>query len=297
MRIGTSSNLSNNLFQTVLVGYNGFGIEPVDVRGMGLHIRKDECKPLESGQTTLNFLNDSFNVQGKRLSVQNDVICDPKRAKKMKSSSIDKTLLFEKKFGINMNEIDLSIIPHLPVEIQKELELLLIRPPNQESAMHYSNTKHCNRVINEDYNLFTPSQMDPEVFEQSGETLNCDSSRFENNNDCKSFVYNALKLKRPMLALETDYETIKSWVEEWTSDLKGAPLEQDFIHIERYLVDCINSFELETCKLIMDLLILKITNSAKGKENSEWQYMKRRLIKNLNATTFRQYGSSLYRDC
>jgi hypothetical protein len=165
-----------------------------------------------------------------------------------------------------------------------------------------SNTRHCNPFRNDDFNTLTSSKIDPEVFEQlplnyqheTVESLNYDSSRF--NNNCKISVFNTLEVKMPMLALETDYETIKSWIEEWTSDLKVAPLEQDFIHIKNYLVDCVNSFELETCKLVMDLLILKIKNSPKGKENSQWEHMKRNLIENLNATTFSQYGSFLYRE-
>lgn len=280
--------------------FKTFKIEPEDLRGFGIHIKRNETPVLECGQKTLNFsAHQMLDLKRKSNHLtspsKNSVISysesgSPLKKVKLepissilkKSNSMKKKYeLFENKYGINPYDVDLSIIPSLPEEIQKELKLLLDSIIKDNSNPVQLEIQPANRNQN-DFNISKKklSQVEDQTFSQ----LNL---RDERN------VYNGISYSRPTFRSETDPFIIKSWIRDWTNNLTKAPNAEDFKILERYLLDCITNLDLENCKIIIDFLLYRIKRTLKGKENAFWIEISCLLVEKIQTTVSDIYGAKL----
>ncbi|KAI8904350.1 hypothetical protein EDD86DRAFT_249720 [Gorgonomyces haynaldii] len=100
-----------NLLQT-------FAILPQDLRGIGIHIKRESLDPLQPGLE--QFMNAPKRTP-KTKRTENKLKLTPRK-------------LFKQRYGIDPTEIDPTTIQHLPSDIQEDMRLLFPFEPTKESV-------------------------------------------------------------------------------------------------------------------------------------------------------------------
>jgi DNA repair protein REV1 C-terminal domain len=265
------------LFHQVINVYKSFQIEATELRGFGLHFKRNEPDSLEAGQTTLTFplriesqSHEGANLTPEVGSKRNDTPPRHKRVRTLLSPSMREQMLkrFKAEFGLHPNEIDDTVIPFLPDDMKKELELIQsdVKSPERRVASS-SGERH---IANN----------------------NTKSSR-HSAVSLKSRRYNLLECGAPELAGESDPSVIREWLDSWTSrnNLNSDPLDEDVNLVEHYLLGLIPAMELEMCSSLLDFLTMRI----RGKlcNNFKWKEALSRIMASVNREVIAQYGSHL----
>ena len=263
----------------------GFNIKPIDIRGIGIHIKREQVV-IEAGQQTL----DRFQL-GKRdheCKVSKSPIKSPMTTPKKKRIKQDfftpqsqkRVDNLVKTYGIDPMEIDDSVLEHLPPDIAAEVNLIR----QQARAKH----------LLDFYEHPTLSQVDRQVFEALPKDIQKEMANMlkKTKKPIEPEVKHVEQVI-PQLFGETDFIVIQSWIYEWiTEHRRRSPHQQDTEALGVYL-EHLTLYHLEQtdflCKCMIDLL-----QDPKGKVHPDWFVALEQLLSLVNQVTLMNYQAPFY---
>lgn len=253
-----SINCVSSIMQPTWELFKGLHIAPVDIRGIGIHIKVDA--PMEPSQQTIDdmFLQQyetthTLSPLDKKRKASPSKVA-PKRHKSNPTATDRK--LFEWKYGIKPEDVDPTILLGLPLDIRDEL---------LDMGLGSVST---NGIISEITNATSNASPKPE--DQDSRII-------------------------PNIQGYTDYETICGFLMEWSSpcNMKNAPEMEDVEIVDVYLLDLAYDSSLDLAVQVLQILKHRIVGSKKGKHHRDWPLVFRKLVESLNECVKLLHGSSI----
>ena len=243
-----------------------------DIRGLGIHLKRKSTQ-LENGQTTLSFT--AMNNQNTKFYSPVKVV---KKTEVKAKSSQEVAKLFESKYGVHPNDIDVSVLAALPASVLAELKESGLK--NIHSLP--SNSVDQDKELSENDLFPTISQIDPDVanaippelLKQHKIQVKAQKRQQRTTLPCVNEV-KKVKVQPnniPQLSGETDASKIIDYIKEWLSESHRAqevPSKVDIDLVTIYLIQLIDDFQMEHAHRLLNYILSTLgVYDPKGKKCS-----------------------------
>ena len=281
---------SHYLFQISLALLLGLKIPPMEIRGIGIHLKSESPPEQVSGQPTINFKPIRANQPIVPLE-STKMVTTPKKRKPTvdyfspKGKSIRPSFdPFEAAHGITKSQIDPEFVNNLPLEIRQELGL---EPTENDSPLKYK------EFVDDDY-LPRYSQIDPDILQCLPKSVQLEQKAAAANRSKKNLPLEEEEIivenesSVPMFGEESNVQIIWQKLRNWLNTIGEAnPRQQDLSMLNNYLCSLVEDFELDNC-----CRILKEFNK-KCRNQEAWNLSFMAVLGEVNSKVKDLYGNYL----